>query len=131
MIFAVEEVPLEETKRYGIVSGKVVDDGILYVDKLVEKPRPLESPSRLAILGRYIFNSDLFDYQKNIKRGVGGEIQLTDAMQDLAKNDVLFSWTFTGKRYDIGTMKDWFKAHIQLSSQSEFSEHLEEVLTKL
>ena len=52
-------------------------------------------------------------------------------MQDLAKNDELFSWIFTGKRYDIGTMKDWFQAHIRLSSESEFSEHLEEAIAKL
>ena len=68
---------------------------------------------------------------KVIKEGVGGEIQLTDAMQELAQKDELYSWTFPGKRYDIGTMKDWFQAHIELSSKSEFSELLDEVIDNL
>ena len=68
---------------------------------------------------------------KNVKKGAGGEIQLTDAMKSLAINDKLYSWTFDGKRYDIGTMKDWFQSHLELSIESELSSVLESVLKKL
>ena len=101
------------------------------VDNLVEKPDPEVAPSNLGIIGRYIFTPDLFEHQKNVRRGVGGEIQLTDAMQSLARASKMFSWTFQGKRYDIGTMKDWFQSHIELSIDSEFSNILKEVLKKL
>ena len=130
-VFAVEKVELEDTKRYGIVSGKEFERDILKIEYLVEKPNPEEAPSRLAILGRYVFNPDFFEYQRNITEGIGGEIQLTDAMQELAQKDELYSWTFPGKRYDIGTMKDWSQAHIQLSSKSEFSELLDGVIDNL
>ena len=73
----------------------------------------------------------LFEYQKNVRKGTAGEIQLTDAMKDMAKNGELFSWIFEGKRYDIGTMKDWFQSHFELSSKSDFSPLLKEVISKL
>ena len=130
-IFAVESINLEDTKRYGIVSGKDQGDGIMLVDKLVEKPDPKDAPSLLGIQGRYVFTPDLFKYQKKVKKGAVGEIQLTDAMQSLAKNSKIYSWTFNGKRYDIGTMKDWFQSHLELSAKSEFSPILNQVLEKL
>ena len=103
-VFAVEKIKPEETKRYGIVSGKEIEDGLMIVDKLVEKPETEDAPSLLGIQGRYIFTPDLFKYQNKTKAGAGGEIQLTDAMQTMAKTSELLSWTFNGKRYDIGTM---------------------------
>ncbi len=130
-VFAVESINLEDTKRYGIVSGKDQGDGIMLVDKLVEKPDPKDAPSLLGIQGRYVFTPDLFKYQKKVKKGAVGEIQLTDAMQSLAKNSKIYSWTFNGKRYDIGTMKDWFQSHLELSAKSEFSPILNQVLEKL
>ena len=74
---------------------------------------------------------DLFQYQRKIGAGAGGEIQLTDAMQSLAQNSTLYSWTFHGKRYDIGTMKDWFQSHIELSANSDFLSILEEIKQNL
>ena len=130
-VFAVESIKLEDTKRYGVISGKEVEDGIMLVDELVEKPEPENTPSLLGIQGRYVFTSDLFDYQKKVTKGTGGEIQLTDAMQALAQNSRIYSWTFNGKRYDIGTMKDWFQSHIELSARSEYSSVLNQVLEKL
>ena len=127
-IFAVEKVQKEETRRYGIVSGKEIEPNLILVDELIEKPEPEKAPSLLGILGRYIFTPDLFIHQKNISQGVGSEIQLTDAMQLLAKESEIYSWIFNGKRYDIGTMKDWFQSHIELSFRSEYSEILEEIL---
>ena len=130
-VFAVEQVKLEETKRYGIVAGNEVDEGLTLVNELVEKPAPENAPSLLGILGRYIFTPDLFSYKRQVREGAGGEIQLTDAMQLLAKQNDLYSWTFNGKRFDIGTMKDWFQSHIEISRQSEYSMILDEVLKKL
>ena len=130
-VFSVEEINPEETKRYGIVSGEEISKGIMRVNDLVEKPEVDEAPSLLGIQGRYIFTSDLFHYQKNVKKGAGGEIQLTDAMKSLARDSEMFSWVFDGKRYDVGTMKDWFQSHLELSAKSEFSPVLKEVLEKL
>ncbi len=127
-VFAVEKVQKEETRRYGIVSGKKIEPNLILVDELIEKPEPEKAPSRLGILGRYIFTPDLFFHQKNISQGVGSEIQLTDAMQLLAKESEIYSWIFNGKRYDIGTMKDWFQSHIELSFHSEYSKILDDIL---
>ena len=130
-IFSVEEIKLEETDRYGVVSGKEVEEGLMLVDELVEKPGPEDAPSLLGIQGRYVFTADLFQHLKNISSGAKGEIQLTDAMSSLSKKQKMYSWTFKGKRYDIGTMKDWFQSHLELSIRSEYSSVLEEVLKKL
>ncbi len=129
-VFAVEEVLPRETKRYGIISGQEVSSGLRLVDKLVEKPEPEVAPSLLGIQGRYIFTPEIFTYQKDTVAGSGGEIQLTDAMQLLADNSKIYSWTFPGKRYDIGTMKDWFKSHIELSAESDFKHVIEEIINK-
>jgi len=130
-IFAVEKVAMENTNRYGIMSGQHIDDSLLNVDFLVEKPEPSDAPSNLGILGRYIFTSDIFDYQSQVHAGVGGEIQLTDAMNMVAQNNSLLAWEFPGKRFDIGTMEDWFRSHIELSSNSDYSKILHEVISRL
>ena len=130
-VFAVEKIALEDTERYGIVSGTELSEGFMQVSELVEKPKPAVSPSQLGILGRYVFNSEILKYQKEVKRGAGGEIQLTDAMQLLAQNSEIYSWTFDGKRYDIGTMKDWFRSHIELSYISDFSSELKDIMENL
>ena len=92
---------------------------------------PTKAPSLLGIQGRYVFESELFYYLKQTSKGSGGEIQLTDAMKSLSQVQKMFSLTFKGKRYDIGTMKDWFQSHIELSFKSEYSSILKEVLKKL
>ena len=103
----------------------------MLVDDLIEKPNFEDAPSLLGIQGRYVFTADLFNHLKRTKAGSGGEIQLTDAMKSLCKVQKMYSWTFKGKRYDIGTMKDWFQSHLELSFKSEYSSILEEVLKKL
>ena len=97
----------------------------------MEKPGPEKTPSLLGIQGRYIFTPDLFECQKEVTTGEAGEIQLTDVMQVLANRTKVYSWLFKGKRYDIGTMKDWFQSHIELSLESEFSEIINELVEKL
>lgn len=130
-VFAVGNIKPEYTNRYGIVSGEEISNNLMLVNELVEKPEPAMSPSLLGILGRYIFTPDIFRYQRLIEEGKGGEIQLTDAMQALALEEDLYSWTFPGKRYDIGTMEDWFRSHIELSSNSDYSKILNEVISRL
>ena len=130
-VFSVETVKLEETKRYGIVSGIESEDGILLINKLIEKPGPESAPSLLGIQGRYIFTPELFYHLKSIEDGVEGQIQLTDAMNSLSQVQKMYSWTFRGKRYDIGTMKDWFQSHLELSLKSEFFQIIDEVVKKL
>tara|TARA_Y100001980_G_C14553990_1_gene339978 strand:+ start:587 stop:1432 length:846 start_codon:yes stop_codon:yes gene_type:complete len=130
-IVAVKNISRSDTNRYGIVSGVKLEEGIMFVDELVEKPEPEDAPSLLGLLGRYVFTPDLFHHLKNIKPGADGELQLTDGMQGLAKESGMFSWNFKGERYDIGTMKDWFQSHLELSSKSQFSPILDEVISKL
>ena len=130
-VFAVGKIEKEETRRYGVISGKEISDGLRLVDNLVEKPGPNDAPSLLGILGRYVFTPDIFEYQRSIGVGTSGEIQLTDAMQLLSQKSEIFSWTFNGKRYDIGNMRDWFQSHIELSANSKFSPILDSVVKKL
>ncbi len=130
-IFSVEEIEIEETKRYGIVSGEQINQDIMRVKDLIEKPAPEVSPSLLGIQGRYVFTNELFNHLRKTDFGSGREIQLTDAMQSLVKKQPMYSWTFRGKRYDIGTMKDWFQSHIELSAKSEYSSILKEVMREL
>ena len=130
-IFSVEKIKLEETKRYGIVSGTEVEEDVLLIDGLVEKPEADKAPSLFGIQGRYVFTNEIFEHLRNTKRGSNEEIQLTDAMQFLSQTHRIYSWNFKGKRYDIGTMKDWFRSHFELSLESDYSLILEEVLKKL
>ncbi len=130
-VLSVEVVNMEDTKRYGIVSGVEVDKDILLIKNLVEKPGPKKTPSLLGIQGRYVFTHELFDHLRLVDYGAEGQIQLTDAMNSLSQVQEMYSWTFKGKRYDIGTMKDWFESHIELSMQSEYSLILKDVLKKV
>ena len=130
-VFAVEKISPEETERYGVIAGDKIEKDLMRVTNLVEKPEPKKAPSLLGIQGRYIFTPEIFEYQKKVGKGVAGEIQLTDAMQLFAESEKIFAWTFRGKRYDIGTMKDWFQSHLELSANSSFSPLLGEVLKKL
>jgi len=130
-VFSVEKIKPEETNRYGIVSGKEIVEGTMLIDNLVEKPESKDAPSLLGIQGRYVFTPELFGHLNNTIKGSEGEIQLTDAMKALASVQDIYSWIFEGKRYDIGTMKDWFQSHLELSIESEYSSVLKEVLGKL
>jgi len=114
-IIAVEEVPTEKVCLYGIVACKPVEDLIYLIEDLIEKPNIEESPSNLAILGRYILTPEIFDCLKNTKPGKSGEIQLTDAMRILSKKECMYAYLFKGKRFDIGNKEDWLKANIELA----------------
>ena len=129
-VFAVEKIAMEDTRRYGVISGVEIEDseGDLFdVDSLVEKPEPSDAPSNLGVLGRYIFTPDIFNYQSQVDAGIDGEIQLTDAMNMTAQNNSLLAWKFSGKRFDIGTMEDWFRSHLILSNQHKWGKIIKDI----
>ena len=119
-VVAVMRVPHEETSRYGVIGGKLVDGddhgGRLYrLDRLVEKPDPADAPSDLAIIGRYVLTPKIFDKLEQTPRGAGGEIQLTDAIQALMEEQEVYGYAFEGTRYDAGTTMGWLKASVELA----------------
>lgn len=109
---SLEAVPENKVERYGIIDGIEVESNVYKINNLVEKPSVAEAPSNLAIMGRYVLTPDIFDKIKDTKPGVGGEIQLTDALNDL---DVIYGNTFEGKTYDIGNRLDWLKTSIEFA----------------
>ncbi len=114
-IIAVQEVPPEHTKRYGIVAGKAVGDRLVDIDKIVEKPAPDVAPSRLGVAGRYILTPRVFEEIAKQPRGVGGEIQLTDGIAGLLKSEKVFAYRYEGKRYDCGSKEGFLQANVELA----------------
>lgn len=109
---AVEPVPDEKVERYGIIDGTEVEENVYKINRLVEKPALEDAPSNLAIMGRYVLTPDIFDHIENTEPGVGGEIQLTDA---LSKLDGIYGQVFTGESYDIGNRIDWLKTSLKFA----------------
>ena len=117
---SLERVPQEKVERYGIIKGVEIEQDVYQIDELVEKPPVNEAPSNLAIMGRYVLTPDIFDKIKETGFGVGGEIQLTDA---LAKLDKIYGNTFEGKTYDIGNRLEWLKTSIEFAMDDEESKN--------
>ncbi len=113
-VVALEEVPKSKVGRYGVIDGKRVGDtaGLFMIRDFVEKPKPEEAPSNLAIAGRYVFTADIFDHLERTKPGKNGEIQLTDAMRRLVKERAMYGLRFRGTRYDIGNKLDFVKTNV-------------------
>jgi UTP--glucose-1-phosphate uridylyltransferase len=101
-VVGVMEVPKQDTSKYGIVGGSMLNKNLMHVEKLVEKPQPAQAPSQLAIPGRYVLSATIFDCLRETKPGAGGEIQLTDGLQALARKERLLAYRFEGTRYDAG-----------------------------
>ncbi len=116
-LLAVQEVPQEQTKRYGIVKGEAAGGPLLRVDKIVEKPSPEQAPSRMGVAGRYILTPAIFDLLRNQTRGAGGEIQLTDAIARLIDNEAVYAYQYSGKRYDCGSKEGFLEATVELALQ--------------
>ncbi len=114
-ILAVQEVPLEHTKRYGIVAGEMGSSGIMQVTEIVEKPDPEVAPSRMAVAGRYILTPGIFDKIRNQPKGAGGEIQLTDGISNLLKEEAVYAFQYKGKRYDCGSKEGFLQATVELA----------------
>ena len=111
-IVAIEEIPKEETHKYGVIAGHLVDntDDTYRVTDMVEKPSPKDAPSNMAIIGRYILTPDIFDILKKTKPGKGGEIQITDALLEQAKQGKVIAYRFKGKRFDCGSVDGFVEA---------------------
>ncbi|KJG37027.1 UTP--glucose-1-phosphate uridylyltransferase [Photobacterium angustum] len=109
-IVAVEEVPEEETHKYGVISGQMLRDDLFRVDNMVEKPEPGTAPSNLAIIGRYILTPDIFDIIEQTEPGKGGEIQITDALMQQAQTGCVLAYKFKGKRFDCGSVEGYIDA---------------------
>lgn len=112
-IIGVQTVPHEVTDKYGIVNGKAIDERVYKVKDLVEKPPIDEAPSDVAILGRYILTPNAFNYLETQERGAGGEIQLTDALKRMAKDEAVYAYDFKGHRYDCGSKIGFLQANIE------------------
>ncbi len=134
-VIALFEVEPSETKKYGIVDVKEVEEGVYKVEDLIEKPNPEEAPSNLAIVGRYIFTPLIFEKLRNTKPGVGGEIQLTDAMRMLLEDEVIYAYKIEGKVHDTGNPIDYLKTVIDFALErddlrEEVLEYLQEVINR-
>jgi UTP--glucose-1-phosphate uridylyltransferase len=109
-IVAIQEVPEDETHKYGVIKGEVLKDGIYRVDEMVEKPDPKDAPSNLAIIGRYILTPDIFDILRETEPGANGEIQITDALQIQAQRGFVLAYKFKGRRFDCGSVPGFVEA---------------------
>jgi len=114
-ILAVQEVPAEHTRRYGIVAGTAVNERVMDVQRIVEKPAPEDAPSRLGVAGRYILTPGVFHEIASQPRGVGGEIQLTDGIASLLRREKVFAYRYEGKRYDCGSKEGFLEANVELA----------------
>lgn len=122
-VIGVEEVPIDKVSRYGIAGGKKIDDRTMEVNELVEKPKPANAPSNLAIAGRYILTPEIFTAIEQTARGKGNEIQLTDSLHLLMKKEMIMANTIEGKRYDIGNKLDFLKTTVEFAlKRKEFAQ---------
>ena len=134
-ILAVQEVPLAQTKRYGIVAAEPAESksaGLMKVQKIVEKPAPEVAPSRMGVAGRYILTPAVFDHIRRQATGVGGELQLTDGISSLLGAEDVYAFQYQGKRYDCGSKEGFLEATVELALQHpEVGAHFRQYLSQL
>ncbi len=133
-VIAVQEVPAEHTRRYGIVAGDKVRPGLIKVSRMVEKPAPEVAPSRMGVAGRYILTPAVFEQIRQQSGGVGGEIQLTDGIAGLMKTESVYAFEYSGKRYDCGSKEGFLQATVELALQhpevgAQFKAYLDSLRT--
>lgn len=114
-ILGVEDVARSETSSYGIVDAEAMSSGVLRVNSIVEKPQPADAPSTLAVVGRYILTPRIFECLEKVAPGKGGEIQLTDGIADLMRQEPVLAYRFSGKRYDCGSKLGYMKANVEFA----------------
>jgi len=132
-VLAVEEIPREKVSSYGIIRGRGFADSLYLIEDIVEKPSVEEAPSNLGAIGRYVFTPEIFDCLKRTPVGVGGEIQLTDAIRMLRQQQKVYAYAFKGKRYDTGDKAGYVQAIIDFalerpSLREEIISHLREAM---
>ena len=131
-ILGVQEVSDEAISLYGAVDGRQVDEDIYKVRDLIEKPKKEDAPSNIAVLGRYILTPTIFKYLETQTPGVGGEIQLTDALNRLSKEEAMYAYVFKGHRYDVGSKMGFLQANIEFALRNpEIAEDLKKYLQSL
>ncbi len=118
-VVGIMEVPKDTVNKYGIVAGTEIEDGILELSELVEKPAIDKAPSNYAIIGRYVLTPKIFDHLRNVKPGAGGEIQLTDALASLCKEEGMLAVKMQGIRFDAGDWADYIAANLYFALQEE------------
>ncbi|MGP1517641.1 MAG: UTP--glucose-1-phosphate uridylyltransferase GalU [Ottowia sp.] len=116
-LLAVQQVPPEHVRRYGIVAGQPAGERLLRIERIVEKPQPEQAPSRMGVAGRYILTPAIFDEIRKQPRGVGGEIQLTDAIARLMQSERVYAYQYEGARYDCGSKEGFLQATVELALQ--------------
>lgn len=130
-VVGVMEVPLQDTSKYGIVGGKMLNPKLMHVEKLFEKPAPNIAPSQFAIPGRYVLSPAIFQCLRETKPGKGGEIQLTDALQLLAQKEKLLAYCFEGTRYDAGDRVGFIDATIAYAlKRPELADEVRKLMKK-
>lgn len=135
-VIAVQEVPMEEVSRYGIIEPLEAEGPVIKVKDLVEKPNPADAPSNLAVIGRYILVPEIFSILDVVTPGAGGEIQLTDALRILARKRKVYAYKFRGRRYDVGDKIGFLQATVEFALAREdlglpFRRYLQKLLTEL
>jgi len=131
-VLGVEEVPKSETDKYGIVSVSEEEGALAKLSNIIEKPKPVQAPSNLAVVGRYVLTPRIFELLETTKKGSGGEIQLTDAIAHLLEYEKVLSYRFEGKRYDCGSKIGYLQATVEYAlKHPELREQFREYLQGL
>lgn len=132
-VVGVQPVAQEETRAYGIVAGEMMSDRLLRMTHIVEKPKPADAPSNLGVVGRYVLTPRIFHHLRRIERGAGGELQLTDGIQALLREQQVLAYRYDGVRYDCGSKVGYLKATVEYAFKhpevaEEFSAYLKQRL---
>jgi UTP--glucose-1-phosphate uridylyltransferase len=114
-VIGVEKITRDQSRSYGVISGKKLEKNLLKLDDIVEKPAPEDAPSNLGVVGRYILTPRIFSHIKNLKPGSGGEYQLTDAIQTLLEKEQVLAYQYEGIRYDCGSKLGYLKATVEFA----------------
>ena len=132
-MLGVQQVDEQDVSKYGIVDGRELTPGIYEVENLIEKPTSDRAPSNIAILGRYIISPAIFEILENTEPGAGGEIQLTDALRELAKREQVLAYEFEGRRHDVGDKLGFLQATVEFALKKEdlrdsFTQYLRDLI---
>jgi UTP--glucose-1-phosphate uridylyltransferase len=114
-LIGVEEIDPSETRSYGVVAGKEWEESIVKMAAIIEKPAPEDAPSNLGVVGRYILKPKIFEHLRALRPGAGGELQLTDAIQELIVDEQVLAYKYRGTRYDCGSKLGYLKATVELA----------------
>src|SRR5690606_32434629 len=118
-VLGVQQVDTKDVHKYGIVDGQRLEQNVSRVNRLVEKPKTEDAPSNIAILGRYIIMPSIFEILENTAPGANGEIQLTDALNQLSRTEAVYAYEFEGRRYDVGDKQGFLEATVEYALRKE------------